>query len=56
MPGMEILNILTTNWHTICTKETELPVAVQTQPSPRVQDVSNSSQTQDKRLASLEGL
>ena len=55
MPHIEIVHIITINCNTIGTKVTKLPGAVQTQPSSRVQDVSNTIQTEDKKLASQEG-
>ena len=56
MPDIEILNILNINCNTIGTMETGRAAnSVQTQPSSRVQDLSNTIQTQGKKLAGWEG-
>ena len=57
MPDIEILNIVTINCNTICTKETgRVADCVQTQPPHRMQDVSNIIQSQGRKLASQEGV
>ena len=49
MPDIEVLNILTINCNTIGGwKQIELPTAVQTQPPPRIWDVSNTIHTRQK--------
>ena len=56
MQDIEILNILIINCNTIVQgKQIELPIAIQTQPSPRVQDVSRSVPMEGRKLANKEG-
>ena len=50
IPRIEILNIPTINCNAIGTKETEMLIAIQTQPSPRVQKVKNTIQIQGEKL------
>ena len=54
MLDIEILNVLTIYCNTVDSKETKLPIAIQMQLSPRVQEVSNTIQIQGKKLVGWE--
>ena len=56
MPVIETLNILTINCNIIGTQETKPPNAVQMQPIARMQDVSNTMQTQSRLSAGWEAV